>query len=273
MSFSNLFVLVNVAFGECPVANPDTSAMNTTFKDHYDNTPVPEFPSGGSHYFKEYVEQCQSGDNPATSSNEYDQLQFAKEIGGTTMFYNDKSHHKGLNIYGGDLLVIPSNYFRIVNDAKNELDDNSFQTLISALVESGLYQAIRDGDKGKNNWPTVNSVLTDSDTTDHDTDHLFFCLHLEGHISVEWMHMHIFQSAEWRSNDDLWNEHATCTKLQKPADGPSFHGWEGLLHDEAEFNYKVQQLVTCLIANYGDGNAGLVDHFDTCGQDNRSLLV
>merc|ERR1712137_607437 len=200
-------------------------------------------------------------------------MDHARRIGGTTMFYNNKAHELGLDIYGGDLLVIPSVYFKVINEAKRDLDDDSFKMLIGGLVESGLQKVLLDGDKGKNNWPSTESVLTDSDTSDHDTDHLFFCVHLQGNTSVDWMHMHIFQSADWRSHDDLWNEHNTCTKLRKPA-----AGWNSLSMishhvDDQHVQDVVEQLATCLVANYGDGTAGDVAGFDTCGQDNSSSSV
>merc|ERR1719174_1748473 len=85
------------------------------------------------------------------------------------MFYNNKSASHHMDIYGGDLLVIPSQFFKVVNDAQRDLPTPDFHTLLAAMVESGLTKAINDGEKGKNEWPTDNSVLMDSQGPgDHD---------------------------------------------------------------------------------------------------------
>lgn len=186
------------------------------------------------------------------------------------MFYNNKQ----TGAYGGDLLVIPSNYFKVVNTAKEALSDGDFQILLKALVESGLYKAIRDGDNGKNNWPSVNSVLSDSQGGDREEfDYIYFCLHLEGNTTIDWMHMHVFQSHEWRSSDNLWNGANTCAKLQKPAATEQYpNGWDRLIHSEGvdDFAAAVEQVATCIASNYGDGHTGLVADFDTCGANNVS---
>jgi hypothetical protein len=285
MQFSTLSLFVNVAFGDCYAENPDTSQMTDSFKSHYDDVASAgtiDRLTGGTAHFREYVQQCQSGDGTAVASNRYEHeddyfpLIYAQKIGGTTMFYNNKSGSQHLDIYGGDLLVIPSNYFQVVNTAKEALSDDDFQILLKALVESGLYKAIRDGDNGKNNWPSVNSVLSDSQGGDREEfDYIYFCLHLEGNTTIDWMHMHVFQSHEWRSHDNLWNGVNTCAKLQKPAASDQYpNGWDSLIHASTggadTFAAAVEQVATCIAANYGDGHTGLVADFDTCGANNVS---
>jgi hypothetical protein len=288
MQFSTLSLFINVAFGDgCNAENPKTSAMTDSFKSHYDDVASAgtiDQLTGGTAAFREYVQQCASGEGTAQASNQYEHeddyfpLNFAEEIGGTTMFYNRKSGHQHLDIYGGDLLVIPSNYFEVVNEAKKELSDDDFKILVKALVESGLYKAIRDGDNGKNNWPSVNSVLSDSQGGDREEfDYIYFCLHLEGNTTIDWMHMHVFQSHEWRSNDNLWNGANTCAKLQRPAASDDIpDGWHSLIYTSTGgfdlFTAAVEQVASCLISNYGDGHTSLVPNFDTCGQDNSSSV-
>merc|ERR1719337_690216 len=196
--FSFLFLAVPVE-GACPVANPDPTAMSDSFKTQYDNTKdhLDDLTAGnrGAQIFREYVETCESGGNHAQSSNELN-LSVAPTIGGTTMFYNNKASAHHLDIYGGDLLVIPSQYFKVVNDAKSDLQDADFHTLLAAMVESGLTKAINDGEKGKNSFPTDNSVLMDSQGPG-DRDYINMCLHLWPSVSVWWMHMHIYQDQAW----------------------------------------------------------------------------
>merc|ERR1712232_747184 len=152
-----------VSTGSCPVANPNPDTMTQCFTTQYDNTKDHlDGLTGGAKVFHEYVENCEYGGNNAISSNSLGDLQIAPQIGGTTMIYNNKSASHGLNIYGGDLLVIPSVYFRVINDAQTILKDcGGFSTLLAAMVESGLTQAINDGAKGANHWPTDNAVLMD----------------------------------------------------------------------------------------------------------------
>merc|ERR1719284_1496653 len=171
------------------------------------------------------------------------------------MFYNNKSSRE-LDIYGGDLLVIPSQFFKVVNDAKSDLQDADFHTLLAAMVESGLTKAINDGEKGKNNFPNDNSVIMDSQGPG-DRDYINLCLHLWPNVSVHWMHMHIYQDQAWNNADLLWNNANTCTRIQKP-DG----GWDSLLEDKDAFIQKVNHLADLLECNMGDGQTGNVQNFD-----------
>merc|ERR1712113_1162045 len=249
--------------GSCPVANPNPDTMTSTqstwgdkTKDHLDDLTKD---NRGAQIFREYVEQCESGGNQAISSNSLD-LEIAPKIGGTTMFYNNKSSAHQLNIYGGDLLVIPSQFFKVINDAQQDLQSADFNTLLAALVESGLTQAISDGEKGKNNWPSVNAVLMDS-AGPGDKNSIFLCLHLWPNVSVHWMHMHVYQDDAWNGADSLWNGTNTCTEVKKP-DG----GWSSLTSDKDSFGQTVQQLATLLTCNMGDGQTGNVSNFgnDSC---------
>jgi len=221
-------------------------------KDHLDDLTAGNH---GAQIFRQYVETCEVDGNTATSSNELD-MQIAQTIGGTTMFYNYKSSHDHLDIYGGDLLVIPSQFFKVVNDAKDDLQDADFHTLLAAMVESGLTKAINDGEQGKNSFPTDNAVLMDSQGPG-DRDYINMCLHLKDHVSVNWMHMHIYQDQAWNNADFLWSNINTCTRIQKP-DG----GWASLLEDKDAFIQKVNHLADLLECNMGDGQAGNVQNFD-----------
>jgi hypothetical protein len=101
MQFSTLSLFINVAFGDgCNAENPKTSAMTDSFKSHYDDVASAgtiDQLTGGTAAFREYVQQCASGEGTAQASNQYEHeddyfpLNFAEEIGGTTMFYNRKS--------------------------------------------------------------------------------------------------------------------------------------------------------------------------------------
>jgi len=219
-------------------------------KDHLDDLTAG---NRGAQIFREYVETCESGGNHAQSSNELN-LSVAPTIGGTTMFYNNKASAHHLDIYGGDLLVIPSQYFKVVNDAQSELGSADFHTLLASLVESGLTKAVNDGEGAKNSWPTTNSVLMDSNGPGA-RDHIFMCLHLWPSVSVNWMHLHVFQDDQWRDADTLWNSINTCTKVAKPS-----QGWESLLQDG--FSDTVDRLATLLECNMGDGHTGDVSNFD-----------
>merc|ERR1712232_872548 len=243
-----------VSTGSCPVANPNPDTMTQCFTTQYDNTKDHlDGLTGGAKVFHEYVENCEYGGNNAISSNSLGDLQIAPQIGGTTMFYNNKSASHGLNIYGGDLLVIPSVYFKVINDAQTILKDcGGFSTLLAAMVESGLTQAINDGAKGANHWPTDNAVLMDSQGPG-DKDHIDLCLHLWPNVSVQWMHMHVHQDAAWENADSLWNGTNTCTRVHKPSGD-----WSSLLGDTQSFQ-KIAQLLEC---NMGDGQTGRVDNFD-----------
>merc|ERR1711937_846114 len=259
-------VVTNVASNDqasCPVANPNSDTMTDAFKAQWEQTKdhLDDLTHGnrGAQIFRQYVETCEVDGNTATSSNELD-MQIAQTIGGTTMFYNYKSSRDHLDIYGGDLLVIPSQYFKVVNDAKDDLQDADFHTLLAAMVESGLTKAINDGEQGKNVFPTHNALLMDSQGPG-DRDYINMCLHLRDHVSVNWMHMHIYQDQAWNNADFLWSNINTCTRIQKP-DG----GWASLLEDKDAFIQKVNHLADLLECNMGDGQAGNVQNFenDSC---------
>jgi len=255
------FALIAAASGSCPVSNPNPDTMDQAFQQQWNSTKddLDQLTANnrGAQIFRDYVETCEHEGNQAFSSNELD-LESAPTIGGTTMFYNNKSAARHLDIFGGDLLVIPSQYFKVINDAQSELGDEEFNVLLRALVESGLTKAINDGEKGKNNWPTQNSVLMDSDGPG-ERGYIYMCLHLDPNVSVTWMHLHIFQDDAWRNADSLWNQTNTCTRIQKPQGRP----WSTLL-DRTKNNFAetVQNLADLLQCNMGDGHSGNVANFD-----------
>lgn len=255
------FALIAAASGSCPVSNPNPDTMDQVFQQQWNSTKddLDELTADnrGAQIFRDYVENCEHEGNQAFSSNELE-LQFAPTIGGTTMFYNNKSAREELDIFGGDLLVIPSQFFKVINDAQSKLGEE-FNVLLRALVESGLTKVINDGEKGKNNWPTQNSVLMDSDGPG-DRGYIYMCLHLDPNVSVKWMHLHIFQDDAWRNADSLWNQTNTCTRIQKPQGG---RPWSTLL-DRTKNNFAetVQNLADLLQCNMGDGHSGNVANFD-----------
>jgi len=266
------FALISSVSGDCPVANPNPSTMSKCFQDTYNASKghLPDLTAGnkGAQIFLEYVQKCEATGNKAFTSNELD-LQIAPQIGGTTLFYNNKSAHKHLDIYGGDLLVIPSQFFKVVNDAQKDLEQcaGGFKTLLASLVESGLTKAINDGAKGKNDWDNgVNSVLMDSHGPGKKDD-IKMCLHLWPSVSVHWMHLHVFQDQAWEQADSLWNGQNTCTKVQKPSGD-----WTSLLKDKEAFKNKVNHLADLLACNMGDGSVGDVQNFDkdTCPKHTNS---